>query len=126
MTTTVITVDNTGIIEICPLSPELIVRLSEMVDGPRAEKKPKARKVRIMTDEQKAAFRARMLAGRAAKALAEAEIEAILGKIDAKLDPKVEPVVAAAPVKFAAKPKQSFKVPMPRTGRKVKAKPGAQ
>lgn len=80
----------------------------------------KPRKIRVLTDEQKAAFRARMIAGREAKAIANGS------KPVSKPEPKVEPVVASAPVKPVAKPKLLTKVPMLRTGRKVKAMPSAK
>jgi hypothetical protein len=73
-----------------------------------------------MTDEQKAAFRARMIAGREVKALANGS------KTASKPETKVEPVVASAPVKSVIKPKQLTKIPMLRTGRKVKAMPSAK
>jgi hypothetical protein len=100
---------------------ELIAQIANLLHEPVAvEKVAKVRKTRIMTDEQKAAFRARMIAGRSAKALAENS------KAVTKPEPKVEPVVISAPVKPVAKPKQVTKVPMLRTGRKVKARPSAQ
>jgi hypothetical protein len=68
-------------------------------------KATKPRKVRVYTDEQKAAFRARMVAAREAKETAKAK--------------PVEPVKIAGSKKL-------IKPPMPRTGHKVKASPAAQ
>ena len=68
-------------------------------------KSTKPRKVRVYTDEQKAAFRARMVAAREAKEAAKAT--------------PVEPVKIAGTKKL-------IKPPMLRTGQKVKASPAAQ
>jgi hypothetical protein len=95
---------------------ELIAQVANLLHEPVAiEKVAKVRKVRVMTDEQKAAFRARMIAGRAAKAA-----------LEAKPEPKVKPVVAVAQVKSVAKSKPSPKIPMSRTGRKVAHAPAAK
>ena len=80
----------------------------------------KPRKIRVMTDEQKVAFRARMIAGRAAKALANGS------KSVSKPEPKAEPAFTTTPVRPVAISKPLTKVPMLRTGHKVKAKPSAQ
>jgi hypothetical protein len=68
-------------------------------------KSTKPRKVRVYTDEQKAAFRARMVAAREAKEATKAT--------------PVEPVKIAGTKKL-------IKPPMLRTGQKVKASPAAQ
>jgi hypothetical protein len=100
-------------------------------------KATKPRKTRVYTDEQKAAFRARMVAAREAKAKAKEDAE-----IDAKVEVELEKQLAIAgtePVSksHAKKPtrgqmalipkkSKSIKPPMPRTGYKVKASPAAQ
>ena len=68
-------------------------------------KSTKPRKVRVYTDEQKAAFRARMVAAR-----------------EAKENAKATPI---EPVKIAGS-KKLIKPPMLRTGHKVKSSPAAQ
>jgi hypothetical protein len=100
-------------------------------------KSAKPRKVRVYTDEQKAAFRARMIAAREAKAQAKeaAEVDA---KAEEDLEKKVA-LVGAKPISgsSAKKPNRgqmalipqkskSIQTPMPRTGQKVKASPAAQ
>jgi hypothetical protein len=98
-------------------------------------KSAKPRKVRVYTDEQKAEFRARMIAAREAKAQAKEN-----AAIDAKADEDLEKKLAMAGAKpisgsNAKKPirgqmalivKKSIKPPMPRTGHKMKASPAAQ
>lgn len=90
-----------------------------------SEVKPtKTRKVRVYTDEQKAEFRARMVAAREAKAKT---------KEDAEIDAKAEPISKSQAKKpnrgqmaLIVKKSKSIKAPMPRTGHKVKASPAAQ
>jgi len=100
-------------------------------------KSAKPRKVRVYTDEQKAAFRARMVAAREAKAKAMEDTE-----IDAKAEGDLEKKLAIAGAKpisksnakkqtigqkaLIAKKSKSIKLPMPRTGQKVKSSPAAQ
>jgi regulator of protease activity HflC (stomatin/prohibitin superfamily) len=96
----------------------------------------KPRKVRVYTDEQKAAFRARMVAAREAKAQAQENAE-----IDAQAEADLEKKLALAGAKpisgsnarkptigqkaLIAKKSKSIKLPMPRTGQKVKSSPAA-
>lgn len=98
-------------------------------------KSAKPRKVRVYTDEQKAEFRARMIAAREAKAKENAAI-------DAQAEEELEKQLAMAGAKpitgsIAKKPSRgqmalipkkskSIQTPMPRTGHKVKASPAAQ
>ena len=100
-------------------------------------KSAKPRKVRVYTDEQKAAFRARMVAAREAKAQAMEDT-----KIDAKAEGDLEKKLALAGAKpipgsnakkpskgqmaLIVKKSKSIKLPMPRTGQKVKASPASQ
>jgi hypothetical protein len=90
----------------------------------------KVRKIRVMTDEQKAAFRARMIAGREAKAKTNGSVS------------KPEPVIVIAPAKPVSAPKTATTkpgitvsvghttkvpvIPIPRTGYKVEAKPASK
>jgi|WetSurMetagenome_2_1015567.scaffolds.fasta_scaffold903161_1 hypothetical protein len=79
----------------------------------------KARKVRVYTDEQKAAFRARMIAAREAKAKAT----------DKPVEPAKDDVKPVEPAKVHGSKKliKANKVStMPRSGQKVAAKPAAQ
>jgi len=80
----------------------------------KVAKKP--RKVRVYTEEEKAAFRARMVAGRKAK---EAEQKAAESKSD-------KPSKVSGSKKLAKTEKSSSETPMPRAGRKVEANPGAE
>ena len=82
-------------------------------------KEAKPRKVRVYTDEQKAAFRARMIAAREAKAKAT----------DKPVEPAKDDVKPVEPAKVHGSKKllKPSKVSMmPRTGQKVGAKPAAQ
>ena len=82
-------------------------------------KAAKTRKVRVYTDEQKAAFRARMIAAREAKAKGtDKPVEHL--KTDVK---PVEPAKVHGSKKLLKPSKVSM---MPRTGQKVGAKPAAQ
>jgi hypothetical protein len=106
---------------------ELVAQVANLLQEPASSASPsKPRKMRILTDEQRVAFRARMIAGRAAKVVAQVKGGTATAKVDSKLDPEVEQVAATAPVKFFPKHGPSVKVPMPRTGRKVEAKPSSQ
>jgi len=81
-------------------------------------KSAKPRKVRVYTDEQKAAFRARMVAAREAKGNASGSKPVEPVKKD-----KTQPV---EPVKIHGSKKLVKVSMMPRTGQKVGAKPAAQ
>jgi len=98
---------------------EVLAQISTLLQEPTAKVK-KTRKTRIMTDEQKAEFRARMVAGREAKAKA-AEKPIVETK---PVEVEVEPV---KPDKSVSKPKPSSKAvpPKPKTGRKAKEKKAA-
>jgi len=76
----------------------------------KAAKKP--RKVRVYTEEEKAAFRARMVAAREAKQVAK----------DAESKPVEKPKVAGSKAKTSSKKVST----MPRNGQKVQAKPPAE
>ncbi len=54
MNTTVIVVNETGVIEVANLSHEFINHLSEMVEGSKKSKTRKPRKTRDWTDEERA------------------------------------------------------------------------
>lgn len=83
----------------------------------------KTRKARVYTDEQKAAFRARMIAAREAKKAAGGSTPTEPEKVETK---SVEPVKVHGSKKLV-KATSSAKVSvLPRTGQKVGAKPAAQ
>ncbi len=103
---------NTEVIaQVIKLLAELEISTAEPNSDPVANpvqtevKSTKPRKIRVYTDEQKAAFRARMVAAREAKEAAKAT--------------PVEPAKISGTKKL-------IKPPMLRTGHKVKASPAAQ
>ena len=84
-------------------------------------KSAKSRKVRVYTDEQKAAFRARMVAAREAKkGTDQSTPTAPVKKVETQ---PVEPVKNHGSKKLVKSNKVSM---LPRTGQKVGAKPAAQ
>lgn len=123
MSTTVIVVNELGVIEVANLSHEFINHLSEMVDG---SKKSKTRKSRDWTDEQRAAFRARMIAGREAKALAETKVIEIKPVVPRKKDPLTKLADEISKNSTKVLDSLEIKAPIPRTGHKVEAKPVAK
>jgi len=123
MTTTVIMVDNTGIIEISQLSREFVAHLSEMVDVPKSAKTAKVRKTKIWTSEEKAAFRAKMVEARAKKAAADVKVEPVKAEVNSKLDPKAR--LATKPVKSSTMGSMDLTpeaLVIPRTVHKVESK----
>ena len=82
MNTTIIVVNETGVIEVANLSQAFINHLSEMVEGSKKNRTRKPRKTCDWKDEERELFRARMMAGREAKALAESK-----PKVMSKKDP---------------------------------------
>ena len=121
MSTRVIVVNESGVIEVANLSQAFITHLSEMIDGSKKSKIRKPRKTREWSNEERAAFRARMIAGREAKAL-----ELSKPKVIRKKDPLTK--LAEEISKNSTKVLESLdiKAPMPRTGQKVEAKPAAE
>jgi len=81
------------------------------------EKQKKTRKVRVYTDADKAAFRARMVEAREAKAKA---------KQDADVDTKADSDLDKKSVEVETELVTTIKPVMPRTSRKVGAKPSTQ
>ena len=92
------------------------------IEEPVKQRKP--RKTRAWTEEEKAAFHAKMVAARTKKAAIETkQVDPVKtpDKPVAKLEPKVKFVPAVTKV-LDPKPKASI-IPVPRTGHKVGAKP---
>ena len=120
MNTTVIIVNETGVIEVANLSHEFITHLSEMVDGSKKGKTRKPRKTLDWTDEERASFRERMIAGREAKALADSK-----PKVIRKKDPLTKLADEITKNSTRVLDSLDIKAPMPRTVQKIEAKPAA-
>lgn len=123
MNTTVIVVNETGVIEVANLSHEFLTHLTDMVDGLKKGKTRKPRKTRDWSDEQRAAFRARMIAGREAKALNETKVIEVKPVVVRKKDPLTKLADEIAKNSTRVLDSLDIKAPMPRTVHKVEAKP---
>lgn len=137
MTTTVfsISIDESGVLTAITGSGTWAIQMAKIADAVPV-KKVKTRKTREWTDEERAAFHAKMVAARIKKASAEGKIEPTITevkiepvptKVEIKSVPKTilvsKPSKPSTAVSVGRKPKT---LPMPRNGHKVKAKPASK
>jgi hypothetical protein len=129
-----ISIDESGFLTVLTGSGTWVISMNKIADAVPV-KKVKTRKTREWTDEERAAFHAKMVAARIKKAsgevnveppISEANVEPVSAKFNSKSDPKAKlvtkPTKSSKTVSVGRNPKA---LPIPRTGHKVKAKPAS-